>query len=392
MSKSSTNKMKISQDTFIKLCIDTNFNVEQIKKRIKKKFPTYDARPHRILKRIESYRKKGLLPLASGNSVSLGEVLSGTTTLYDEFGNVKHQYVKTNVPKQQQLDDIQTAISSIVTENIKPLAEVPKPKTNLDEELATVYISNDLHMGAYMWHEEVKTDWDIDIASETIRRSYDYLMDCSPSTKIGIVVDLGDLTEVDDFKNVTPKSGHSLDVDGRYPKILRAAYESLIYGVLKALEKHELVYFYNIEGNHDISTGTAVREVIRMAFKDNPRVIVDETPLPIKYHQHGNTLLQFAHGDGLRMRDAGEVMAHDCVDIFSTTKHRYAHFGHVHKDSSVDTRLCKAESHRNLAPLNHWAFHKGFRGPLGTMKSITYSSITGEKSRQLFNVDINKPE
>jgi len=123
-----------------------------------------------------------------------------------------------------------------------------------------------------------------------------------------------------------------------------------------------------------------------MAFKDNPRVIVDDTPTNIKYHQHGTTLLQFAHGDGMKMAHAGEVMAHDCQTIFSSTKHRFAHFGHTHKDAVVDTRLCKAESHRNLAPLNDWAYAHGYRRSPGTIKSITYHIDNGEISRNLFNI------
>ena len=102
-----------------------------------------------------------------------------------------------------------------------------------------------------MWHEETETDWNVEIASKTLKASYDYLFSCSPNSKVGIVCDLGDLLEVDDFKNMTPKSGNVLSVDSRYPKILRAAYEGLIYAIQKALEKHEIVYFYNIAGNHD---------------------------------------------------------------------------------------------------------------------------------------------
>ena len=79
-------------------------------------------------------------------------------------------------------------------------------------------------------------------------------------------------------------------------------------------------------------------------------------------------------------------MAHDMCHIFSETKYRYAHAGHTHKDAVIDTRLCRAESHRNLAPLNAWAFNHGYRSGLGTMKSITYDSTSGEVSRQTFNL------
>ena len=59
---------------------------------------------------------------------------------------------------------------------------------------------------------------------------------------------------------------------------------------------------------------------------------------------------------------------------------------HNHKDSVIDTRLCRAESHRNLAPLNHWAFDHGYRSGLGTMKSITYHTADGEVSRSIYTL------
>jgi len=123
-----------------------------------------------------------------------------------------------------------------------------------------------------------------------------------------------------------------------------------------------------------------------MAFRNNKRVIVDESPSVIKYHQHGKTLLGFAHGDNLKMKDAGETMVHDNQDIFSDTKYRYFHLGHTHKDSVYDSKLCRCESHRNLAPLNHWAYSMGYRSLPGTMKAITYSLDRGEISRSIYSL------
>lgn len=380
--------MRVSDDEMVELCEETQLDIPKIQAALRKRHPSYDARASRIESRIATLRKRGLLPLDSGNFVSYGETLKGSSTLFGPDGSIKQQWVKTDVPKQQFLEHFNEAISEIVEEGIKPAPLLPPISHETDEQLLTVYISNDLHMGAYMWHQEVEQDWDINIASNAIKRAYDHLVGLSVPSKYGLVVDLGDLTETDDYKNMTPQSGHILDVDGRYPKVLRAAYESLLYGVEKALEKHEIVYFYNIAGNHDPSSSLATREVVRMYYRDNPRVIVCDSPRAIKYHQHGKTLLQFAHGDGMKMLAAGEVMAHDCVDIFSSTQYRYSHMGHIHVDSSRETRLCKVEAHRNLTPLNAWAYHKGFRGQLGTMKSIVYSSETGELTRQIFNVNM----
>lgn len=377
--------MNVPTEAFKEIAIECNIDLDTIVKTLRERYPDVEHRPYRVMDRIRTLRTRGQLPLDSGNTVSIGEVLRGTSTLYSDTGAIKQQWVKTDVPKQQFLEAFNEAISDI-SANLTPLPEVQPPLSVLNDDCATLYISNDIHFGAYNWGEETETDWSLDIASETLRSAYDHLFAHSPDSKIGIVCDLGDLTETDDFKNMTPKSGNILDVDSRYPKILRAAYEAMIYAVQKALAKHELVYFYNIAGNHDMSTGVAIREVIRTAFRNNPRVIVDESPRNIKYHQHGTTLLQFAHGDGMRLQSCGEVMAHDCVNIFSSTVHRYAHLGHTHKDAVVDSRLCRAESHRNIASLNAWAFNHGYRRNPGTMKSITYHTEKGEISRQLYSI------
>ena len=368
---------------FISIVLEHDSNV----KAILEAYPDRFSDESTIRQRIKSYRLKGLLPLASGNSVSVGEQLQGTSTLYDDDGKVKLQWVKTNVAAEAQLNSLNLAISELVKQ-IKPLdPTVPTPH-QLDDHTLTMYVSNDIHFGALVWEPESGTDWDIGIATNTVRSAYDYLFSTSPGSKYGLVVDLGDLTESDDYKNMTPHSGNILAVDGRYPKILRAAYEALVYAIQKALQKHDIVYFINIAGNHDKSSGVAIREIVRAYFMNEPRVIVDDSPKPIKYMQHGNTLLQFAHGDGLKMKDAGEVMAHDCQDVFSSTIHRYAFFGHNHKDSVYDGRLCRSESFRNLAPTNDWAYHKGYRRQLGTMKSITFSDTKGEISRSNYNISI----
>lgn len=375
----------IKSDVFIDVATQCDFDPNLIREELQKLNPSYAASNYTINSRISNYRRKGLLPLDSGNFVSLGEVLKGSSTLFDSNGSIKQQWIKTDVPKQQFLDSFKEAIAGIAqsTPVLPTAAPISIP---LNDDLTTLYISNDCHLGALMWDKEVGQDWNIDIAKDEFYKAYDHLIEASPASKYGIVCDLGDLTEADDNRNMTPKSGHILATDSRHGKVLRVAYEMLIYAINKALTKHEIVYFYNIAGNHDMETSTAVREVIRVAFQNNPRVIVDETAFPIKYHQHDEVLLQFAHGDGMKMNKAGEVMAVDKQDIFSSTKFRFSHFGHTHVDKVHDGAICRAESHRNIPPNNHWAYAHGYRRSPGTMKSITYHKNKGEISRQIYTI------
>jgi hypothetical protein len=130
----------------------------------------------------------------------------------------------------------------------------------------------------------------------------------------------------------------------------------------------------------------AVKAYVNAWYRNEPRVEVDMSGYAHKYHKHGKTLLGFAHGHEMKMHDASEVMAMHNESTFSETKHRFYHFGHNHKDKVIDGRLCKAESHRNLPPVNMWASEMGYGRGAGTMKCIVYSRDKGEVARNTYTV------
>ena len=311
-------------------------------------------------------------------------VTAGTSTLLDGKGNVKLQWIKE--VKHDKADAIKEAILDLL--GTVRVGHITKPMVvNTNKDLLPVYISNDVHIGALMWGAETRdSDWDLSTAEYQLKLAIDELVERAPSTEECIVVDLGDLTEIDDLKNMTPKSGHILDTDGRYPKVMKVAMECMRYFVERALTKHNTVRFINISGNHDITTGYAITAFMSAWFRNDDRVVIDESPSKQKYYQFGRTLLGFAHGDGLKMGHSGEVMAMHNEANWSTTKERYYHFGHIHKDAIYDGRLCKAESHRNIAPLNAWAADAGFGRNAGTMKCIVYDKEFGEDTRITYNV------
>jgi len=378
----------LSSSEFVDICYNHEFDVTKISAHlIKLGKSATTASPGRIQSKIDSYRRKGLLPLNSGNTAESALPVKSISTLYDSTGKVKSQRITSASPtKQLNFDAIEQAITELTSSlPIQPSVKQPTQE-HLDENLANLVLSTDVHMGLFATVDDSAEDWDTDKMVARLTDAYDYLFSCIPKAKTCIIVDLGDSLESPDNTNKTRKSGHSLDVSNKHARNLRAIYESFIYAITKALETHELVYFYNIEGNHEVEQAIAIREVIRMVFKDNPRVIVNEDSRAIKYHQHGSTLLQFFHGDQMKPIKAGEVMAHDCHSIFSSTQHRFSHHGHFHIDSVRDGSLCKVEGHRHLAPSNTWSWSGGHRRGIGTMKAITYHTEQGEISRNIYNV------
>ena len=71
----------VKSDEFVTIALDLNCDDAAIFKYLTDKFPAYITDRSKIRSRIANYRRKGLLPLASGNVVSTGELLKGTSTL-----------------------------------------------------------------------------------------------------------------------------------------------------------------------------------------------------------------------------------------------------------------------------------------------------------------------
>lgn len=73
--------MRVSDEGLVELCEQTELDIPQIQAALRKRYPNYDARPSRIESRIANLRKRGLLPLVSGNCVSYGETRLCKVTL-----------------------------------------------------------------------------------------------------------------------------------------------------------------------------------------------------------------------------------------------------------------------------------------------------------------------
>ena len=311
-----------------------------------------------------------------------------TSTLYDKDGSVKLKWVKK--PDTTTLDAVKTAIKELA-------ADMPKcPKTihklnslrgiyNADK--TTVYVINDVHFGMYANKEQTNDrDWDLEIAEKTVLNAFNNLVNRSENTDECVIAELGDLLDINDFTNATPKHKNVLDTSSTYPFILKTAYKTIIQCIYKALEKHRKVYFINIAGNHDVSASLAVTFIIKEHFSNNKRVIVHDEPKTIKYHIFGKNIFQFAHGDTLDMKKCDTVLALDCKEHFSNSLHRYSFFGHNHQDKVIELPLCRAESFRNISPSNAWAANQGFRNPFGKFTSITFHKYFGEVSRNTYNI------
>jgi len=125
---------------------------------------------------------------------------------------------------------------------------------------------------------------------------------------------------------------------------------------------------------------------VKAYYRNEPRVVVHDTPNPFMYFQFGKNLIGVTHGHTIKADKLGEVMSVDCEDIWSSTKYRFWYTGHVHHLSTKEYPSCVVETFRTLAGKDAWHSTSGYRSGQD-MKAITLHKDFGEISRNTVNIN-----
>lgn len=307
-----------------------------------------------------------------------GFEVRGTSTLYREDGSVAAQWVKT---RQDEL-----AVKAAMDAAIQAMSEkIPREKPRKApqrtvSDLANVYVLTDFHMGMLAWGEETGADWDIKIAEDLLVNWFSQAIAASPASEVGVLAQLGDFGHWDGIEAVTPTSGHVLDADTRFQKLVRVTIRVTRRVIGMLLEKHEKVHVLAAEGNHDIASSAWMREWLAAVYEDEPRITVDTSPDPYYCYEHGETALFFHHGHKKRMAQIDTVFAAKFRAVFGRTKQAYAHMGHLHHIDVKETNLMVIEQHRTLAASDAHASRGGWMSGRDACV-ITYSKRFGEVGR-----------
>lgn len=317
-----------------------------------------------------------------------GFLVKGVSTYYNAEGKAAGQWVKSSVDRDRQEELIREALEAMAQDLPRLPARKESP-TNTSDSLLTVYPIGDAHIGMLSWKDETGENYDLEIAESLHCSAMEMLVEMSPPSKIGLVLDLGDFLHFDNFDAVSSRSGHSFDADGRYPKMAAVAVRTIRRCVELALSKHEKVIVMCLQGNHNDVGAVMMSIALKHIYENEPRVKVDDGPSVFKYLRHGKVLLGAHHGHTCKADRLPGVMATDRAKDWGDTTYRYWLMGHVHHQSLKDYAGVTVESFRILAAKDAWANSGGYRAPRD-MKSITYHKEFGEVSRLTVNPDMVK--
>lgn len=286
--------------------------------------------------------------------------VKGVSTLYGDDGSIKAQWVKSQNDHKLSPEEFAAAIEESF-EGFKGAVRPRKAPANCIEDQLTVYPLGDPHIGMYAWAAECGEDFDLTIAREDLIAAMSRLVKVAPKTERCVILNLGDFFHADNYAGVTSRSGHSLDTDSRWPKVLELGCMLMVDLIGMALSKHETVEVINCIGNHDDHSSVMLASFLGAYFHNEPRVICHPTVNKFHFIEFGDCLIGATHGDTVKLTQLGELMATDQPEAWGATEHRYWYTGHIHHTSKQELRGCVVESFRTLAGKDAWHTAQGYR-------------------------------
>lgn len=339
------------------------------------------------IRTVERRRKalafKGWSPAHDmSHAVPDGYLVKGVSTLYKADGSLAAQWVKSTKDDERRA----TLIREAVLASVEELPKLPpRPaKGQWLKHLLAGYPIGDPHIGMMSWHEETGEDWDLSIAERVHCGAMAMLVESAPAAEKAVIVNLGDMLHYDSMEPVSSRSGHVLDSDGRYAKMVRVAVKVMRQCIESALAKHRTVHVINVVGNHDDTGALWLSIALAHMYENEPRVTVEQSPAAFSYFRHGKTLVGCHHGHSCKPERLPGVMAADRAADWGQTEHRYWWIGHVHHQSVKEYPGVSVETFGTLAAKDAYTTSAGYRARRD-MKCIVLHAEHGEVARQTVN-------
>ncbi|EGO3980197.1 hypothetical protein IS756_001903 [Escherichia coli] len=308
--------------------------------------------------------------------------VNGESLLVDKNGNVIMRWIKT-ARDRDEMEQLMEVARDAFTDEIPRAEAVPVPEIDFQKSLA-LYPVFDLHIGALAHKAECGESYDTGIAERVLNDFFDYAVGAAPMSEKAVLLLGGDLLHSDGMVPVTPISGHILDQDSRYAKLVYVAIRSVRRAVGKMLLNHKDVEIQVLSGNHDQSGMIWLRAALAAFYEDEPRVTVDVSPAIVHHTQYGKTFLAYHHGHTIKKP---ENLLSACVadwrEDFGKSAAVYAHCGHWHHQRLIESSLGVVEYHGTLAGKDAYSTNGGWRSRR-LAAVIIYSPDHGEIGRFVY--------
>jgi hypothetical protein len=313
-----------------------------------------------LIAQAEERAKARTHPDLHNHKAPIGYHLRGVSTLLDAEGAVKQTWVKTVKTHEDPMAILDAFQIAVAQRDIAVAKPVKAPKT-VEKDLLTTYYHGDAHVGMLSWAAETGEDFNLEIAERNIIAATNHLVDIAPPSEYALIINVGDFFHADNVEAKTARSGHSLDVDSRWAKVLRIGISILTQCIDKTLTKHKYVKLICSQGNHDPHSSIMLSTCLAHHYRNEPRVTIETSPSKFHWHEFGKNLFGITHGDMAKPSDLPGIMAHDKAEAWGRTKYRFWFCGHIHHTQVKEYPGVLIESFRTLAARDAWHAASGYR-------------------------------
>lgn len=271
------------------------------------------------------------------------------------------------------------------TVGMAPFIAPPAP-TNRNSDIIPWINIGDAHLGMLAHEAETGENFDLAIAERELCAAISILLDeIEPCDRL-VINDLGDFTHYENMAGITEASGHALDYDGRFPKMIKTYSRVMRFIVDKALEKAAIVDVIVNQGNHSRTNDIWMAELLRVSYGASGRVNVLNNDSVFIGYRMGNTLVMTHHSDKCKPARLASVMTTDFRVDYGETEYHYVDIGHIHHGMVLKEHPdISIESFNTLAPKDKWANDGGWRSR-SSITLVFRSRTYGDKGRRVLPI------
>lgn len=241
-------------------------------------------------------------------------------------------------------------------------AVIRKPPTSSNNDLLACYVMGDPHFGMYAWAEETGADFDLKIAERLTKGAVDNLVARAPRASSAVLIVLGDLIHSDTKQNRTEASGHPLDVDTRWSRVMGVALRTLVFSIRRLLSRHRSVTVRLCEGNHDPQAAFSIALALNEHFRNERRVRLELSPANYWFYSFGRNCIGATHGHKCKTAKLPSIMAQMAPARWGQAVANGRHFyqGHLHHLETKEQGGCFTHVMPTLAAPDAFAAGGGF--------------------------------
>lgn len=322
----------------------------------------------------------------SGVEAPEGFIHTFSTVQVDGDGNVQKVWPRFKYTADEK-EEIERYIQEFCALNITEF-NIPKCKgKNFSKDIVPFIQIGDAHIGMLAQGAETGRNFDLKIAEVELCAAIKELIDQLPDCERCVINDLGDFTHYENFRGETEASGHKLDIDTRFPKMIDTVARMMRFIVDTALEKFQFVDVIINQGNHSRTNDFWMAIFLKHIYEGTDRVnVLNNNSVFITYRMD-DTFVMIHHSDLCKPKDLAHVMATDYAKDWGESKFRYIDIGHMHHNMVLKEHPgVTIESFNNLAPMDKWAHDSGYRSRQ-SITAVLRSRKYGNKGRIVLPIE-----